>query len=364
MSSIEKLARTKPVENAGSRTSNRFEYQMNWGLSKLLDLEESNEDYVMVFDYHDDIVVCNSDKDSDFIDFYQIKTRKTARWAKGDLTSKLDEDDSCNSINELSILAKLVSHTKVFQNSRHLFFVTNSSLSANLYSRSDNIVKFNEIKENIREQIKNKIREELGGVEDEAFEKIIFIQNQMSVDSYEQTVLGTLSQFLKNKFNLVTDVNVVYETLIGEIRKRNNYEKEIENKEELIKYKAISHAEFSNYLTSLTIQKGFEELKTIIISSISDEVNFFTKDSVTNNLNSIYRDLMDYENDELLNLSSEIRNAISITPVTEDTRGLWDYTNNIFNKLMASYNNYKQHSEYYIKSLILYIYAQNQQRII
>ena len=51
MSSIEKLAQTRPKENAGSRSSNRFEYQINWGLDKLLKLEEGNEDYVMIFDY-------------------------------------------------------------------------------------------------------------------------------------------------------------------------------------------------------------------------------------------------------------------------------------------------------------------------
>lgn len=31
MSTAEKLARIKPKENAGSRSSNRFEYQINWG---------------------------------------------------------------------------------------------------------------------------------------------------------------------------------------------------------------------------------------------------------------------------------------------------------------------------------------------
>ena len=59
MSTVDKLARTKPKENAGSRSSNRFEYQINWGLNLLLKMEEANEDYIMILDYHDDIVVCN-----------------------------------------------------------------------------------------------------------------------------------------------------------------------------------------------------------------------------------------------------------------------------------------------------------------
>lgn len=57
MSITEKLARIKPTENAGPRASNRFEYQINWGLNLLLKMEEKNEDYIMILDYHDDIVV-------------------------------------------------------------------------------------------------------------------------------------------------------------------------------------------------------------------------------------------------------------------------------------------------------------------
>lgn len=368
MSSIEKLAQTRPKENAGSRSSNRFEYQINWGLDKLLKLEEGNEDYVMIFDYHDDIVVCNSDKDYDYIDFYQIKTKKSGQWSKSclDKVTNKDSDDQTDIISTdgLSILAKLVNHTKTFPNSRKLYFVTNSSLSKNLYTRSDNFVEFNQLKEDAQSSIKKNVKKELGEIANEAFDKIVFIQNQMSVDSYEQTLLGALSKFLKSKFNLVTDINVIYDTLIGEIRKRNDYENEIKSKEDLVKYKAISHSEFSNYLNSLTIQKGFEELRRFILSEISNEVNFFIRNNVTNNLNVIYQDLMNYENDELLNLTSEIRNTISDISVTEDINSLWDYANKIFDKLMLSYNNYKNHTDIYIKSLILYIYAQEQQRII
>ena len=51
MNAIEEIAKTQPKENAGALTSKRFEYQMNWGLSKLLELEERGEDYTIAFDY-------------------------------------------------------------------------------------------------------------------------------------------------------------------------------------------------------------------------------------------------------------------------------------------------------------------------
>lgn len=70
MSSLEKMTSRQPRENAGASSSNRFEYQINWGLHRLLQLEKAHENYVMILDYHDDIVICNSDKQEGYIDFY------------------------------------------------------------------------------------------------------------------------------------------------------------------------------------------------------------------------------------------------------------------------------------------------------
>ena len=69
MNAIEEIAKTQPKENAGSGT-----YQMNWGLKKLLELEDSGEDYTIAFDYHDDIIVFDKEVDATAVDFYQVKT--------------------------------------------------------------------------------------------------------------------------------------------------------------------------------------------------------------------------------------------------------------------------------------------------
>ena len=62
MSSLDKLASIHPKENAGASSSNRFEYQINWGLHRILQLEdeeerkrkesknEDNNGYIMILD--------------------------------------------------------------------------------------------------------------------------------------------------------------------------------------------------------------------------------------------------------------------------------------------------------------------------
>ena len=85
MNAIEEIAKTQPKENAGAATSKSFEYQMNWGLSKLLELEEKGEDYTIAFDYHDDIIVFNSEANATEVDFYQVKTKTNGQWRLGEI---------------------------------------------------------------------------------------------------------------------------------------------------------------------------------------------------------------------------------------------------------------------------------------
>lgn len=366
MSTVDKLARTKPKENAGSRSSNRFEYQINWGLNLLLKMEEVNEDYIMILDYHDDIVVCNSDSSSEYIDFYQIKTNISNMWTLGGLVgeNKKKIDNSSIPDSGLSIIAKLISHVIQFEDSRKLYFVTNSRLAKSIYGASDEEISFDQLKPDAQNSIKEKVKKELDDIDDCAFERLVFIQNQMNVNEYEQTMLGKLAQFLKRKFNIVTDVDVVYQNLIGQLRNKNNSENVVADKETLLKNKAITHSEFKDYLTKLTILKGFEKIRSEIIDEISNDVNFYEKDSIKKCLDSIYQDLMNYEDDELQNLHSEINNIMSSFAVPLECKSLWDYTNGIYNSLMQSYYNYRQHDELYIKALILYAYTKDTQRII
>lgn len=358
MSSIEKLALVKPSENAGSRSANRFMYQINWGLKKLIDLEYNDEDYIMILDYHDDIVICNSDKQSDYIDFYQIKTKITGDWTLSELRkSAISLSDEEDYTNNKSILAKLLYHTIRFEECRKLYFVTTSKLSKSLYGKSDDIVEFISLKPEIQNKIKCNVQKEIPSICDEAFDKLVFIQNQMNVNSYQQTMIGTLTQFLKEKFQTITDVEIVYDNIISMLKNKNDFESQIFNKQDLIKKKAISHEEFRNYLNGLTFLKSYEEIENKIMNDLAPVLRFDEKHSVRKYFKEIYKDLMDYENDELQNLIAIIRNTININVPDETDKNLWEYGDKILNIISPHFNNYKGHPNLYIKTLILYLYG-------
>lgn len=376
MSSLDILAKTKPSENSGASSANRFDYQINWGLTKLLDLESRDEDYVMILDYQDDIVVCNSDKQSDFIDFYQIKTKDDGNWTLQTLSKKTDnktkdnkekqigktnQKDKKNVKSGYSILAKLFLHTKIFKKTRNLYFVTNAHVA---FTNSPNIVPFSNFSKEAQSSIKKRIDSEIGPLDNKVYDRLTIIQHQMQTSGYKESLQGTLMNFLIDKFHLSTgDVPIIYNTVIAELKRKNNYESLVDNKEDLIKYKAITHEEFRGYLEALTVLKSFEDIEKKIISDLKtseysrEELTFTVMTSIRKSFNKIKTDLLDYNNDELRRL------MILIASIMEDTEldpevdlDLWKYTCRIFNILSGKYNNYKNYPELYMKTLILYQY--------
>lgn len=362
MDALENLAHKKPRENAGARSSNRFMYQLNWGLRKLLDMEAKNEDYVMVLDYHDDIVICNSESQSEYIDFYQVKTKSRGNWTQKQLVRSYidDEDDNEKNDDELmkesgqiiSILGKLISHVFDFKQTRNLYIVTNALLSDSLFKKSVPEVSFQDLNADAQKNICKIVREELHrDIPDEDFYRIIFLQNQMGITDYRDTMIGYVGRFLKEKLQCSADAVDVYNNVISSLKQKNDYEECVSTKNDLLKLKAVTHTSFSKYLNSLKFLKNYNEIRAEISRELTD-CDFSIRQSIANQLQEISNDVLNYDNLELQELGAtikSIRNNIAL-PST-----CWMYVTEIYDELMQSYQNIMNHSEMYIKAYILYI---------
>jgi hypothetical protein len=88
MSLKDLIVQKKPRETSGPRSANRFDFQKSWALCRLLELHQSGQDYLIVFDYHDDVLVLDSATDPNRIDFYQIKTKQNGHWTRSALVAR------------------------------------------------------------------------------------------------------------------------------------------------------------------------------------------------------------------------------------------------------------------------------------
>lgn len=75
----------KPRDFSGSMAANHVSFQVNWAFCKMVELQKTATDYVIVLDVHEDITVADSKENPTRLDHCQIKTDKGGLWTEARL---------------------------------------------------------------------------------------------------------------------------------------------------------------------------------------------------------------------------------------------------------------------------------------
>ena len=375
MSAFDNIVAKRPRENAGSLAANRFAYQLDWGLKKLLELEESSLPYTIIFDYQDDILVLDSDDDPNYIDFYQVKTNAAAGgWSKAQLTKVTppkvrkepvqadlfsEPTDDVEEEGKYSKIAKLLIHSLDFpSNARDYFFVTNANFGGTLikgreYNRTKEL-DFSQLAQDAQDDIRQKIKAELPALDDSVFGHLHFIKNQMSIEDHEATIIGFLTDFLNKHIpKAKVSVRPVYDTLMGEIKKRNNYEVIPDSVEDLVKNKAFTKAQFHQFLKGLETFENIEGKKSVIQNYLSHYLpdNAAPKRrSIIRQIDAIKEDFLIYDNTEFLRLYKTIEILIDKTIGDYNE---WEWSQKVLEHLKQD-GSFTRYNDDYLTCLILY----------
>lgn len=376
MNAFDSLVAKKPRENAGALAANRFAYQLDWGLKKLLELEESNLPYTIIFDYQDDILVLDSDYDPNFIDFYQVKTNASAvGWSRAQLTrassAKTKKEavqtdlfsepiDDVEEEGKYSKIAKLLIHSLDFaSNARDYFFVTNANFGKTLIKGREYVrakeVEFSHLTQEAQDDIRQRIKKELPNIDDSAFEHLHFIKNQMSIDDHEATIIGFLTDFLNRHMpKAKVAVRPVYDTLMGEIKKRNNYEALPNSVNDLVNNKAFTKTQFHKFLKGLETYENIEVKKSTIQGIL---LQFLPKNAairrrnILKQIDTIKEGFLIYDNHEFLRLYKTI--DLLLDKVNGDYNE-WECSQKILERLKEDDSFTMRYNEEYLTCLILY----------
>lgn len=244
----EKLVRTTPRESGGTTAANRFDFQKNWALCKLLDLHSSGDDYAIMLDYHEDIVVLDSEDEPTFADFYQIKSKKSGNWTIASLIKKQRSGKSP------SILEKLFSNVKLFESSaKSIAFISSQNLSAKLADNSKalekELVRFSELTEADQEKIQKALKLEIGSKDLNILE---IAKTDLTVGGHDTYTKGKIIEFLEELSpSIKVSPTLVHKTLFDEIRRKTNSEKVCKTFFELKSQKCIAKSEFTTILKTI-----------------------------------------------------------------------------------------------------------------
>jgi len=356
-----------PDDNSGSMASNRFGYQKNWPIYKLLELESLGRDYMIVMDYHEDVIILDSSTKVENIDFYQLKTKSGDHWTKGELIKS--ETNKKGEITH-SIIGKLLKHSLDFPSARDYYFVTDTFVAGSLLNKGKDFQKakipFSKFKPDIQKSIRESIKKEFPGIQDDVWNHFYISQEQLQSDNYKETIIGFLDRFIDQKIPMADiKATTLYDSLFSEMESLQDFEGALTETDILTVKKSFKHSDFQAFIKKLASFESYDRKCDMVIEKYlkmasPEEMSFKRKRNISRVLREkIKAFAYDYNDTEFIQLRNLIANLVRTFDDTElaNDDNEWTAANKVLPILNEKYNNYKGFEQDELLALILLEYA-------
>ena len=237
--SIEQFYMSLPHDISGSRTKNRFRLELLWGVGKILDLldAENQEDFTVVFDYACDIEVHIS---SGF-EFYQIKTHNNSTSYTAQNLTAID--------GENSILGKLyILHSNNATIKTKLAIVSNAPFSDNRHIITTRETCLNSLTKDTKDKLANSLKTELA-LSNIDLSQLNFIYTNFDFTNPENEILGKICISFEKLMNCEPkNPNALYRLIFNTVSDKACYEYTCAEYDALISNKGITKEDFIRIL--------------------------------------------------------------------------------------------------------------------
>ncbi|MEO6751392.1 MAG: DUF4297 domain-containing protein [Chthoniobacteraceae bacterium] len=284
MSALESFVAKSPRERGGPLATNRFEYQMNWAFCHLLELHKSDQEYLMVLDYHDDVVVFNSSTAPTSIQFFQVKSRGQSKgaWKLKELTHRSKSKDESRP-DSLSIMGKLYAHHVDFGLLvGAVIFVSNAQYAVRLQGDKDTSTQegfsLDDIHIDEVKRISSQLQEEhsLGHCPIREL-GITFRKDSLSLEDQTAHAKGRFAEFASEFLGIDNcPVSHAYNAIIQAMRVKQNWEPNANSPAELIAKKGFSQNEFAAAISKLRRHSASKSWATFEATLVQEDVDVLT----------------------------------------------------------------------------------------
>ena len=263
------ISKTLPRERSGGPTSNRYNFQKDWSVLRILEIHDTTPDYYLVFEHFDDVVQYDSNVSPKKMSFFQVKTKDRGEWSFSELFKP------SRSSKNYSIMSLLLDHIATFESGiESLNFVTNAKISNRLLDKNltcndsrFNLSAFNsETKLKINEILKSQTPIEI----DDIIESITcFTITPLHLASHRDTIIGSIVTYLNNKYGS-PGINPaeLYRSIYEEIDARSSCETTPRTLPEICKQKGISKNDvarlFERYYCTKDWDKEWESIASTL----------------------------------------------------------------------------------------------------
>ena len=356
MELYDKILNTPQRENNGAIAGNRFQYQYHWALIKLLRLFNNQDDFVLLLEFAEDIIVLDSEENPTNIDFYQIKTNNDSKsfcWSLAELINTGSKKKP-----KKSFMQKLIDNYVRYEgNVKKINFISNKPYKFKKIDslKSKNIL-LGDLSEDEIKNVQDKICSSCKNKDckKECMNLIVFSLSELPFDDFRNTCIGELCSFLDENCN-TKDINgrALYKTLISEIERKSNVEDVPTDEINLIKLKSITRTEFSEQLRRIDINSQMYHEWNEIHTDISKYFNLVETTKIKKAFEKLIIDMLNPENlllNKIINYVTDKRQSIEDN-IEEDLKSyLYKVVAQIRRESNVSESIY---DDYYIIAIIL-----------
>ena len=222
---------------AGSRTKNRFIYEMSYGISKIYELYFSKSDYFVIFDYACDIEIGHDNK----IDFYQLKTTvnnysipsllKTTKKSPKSILQTLVDLKCNNSVDKLFIVSNV--------------YCTGNNIKGVSLKSIDEFC-FNDLESDSITLIENDIIWPNGKSE---IDSLYYLVSELCVKNPQLTLLGCTTKFLDKLYpGQPNKAQLFMDAIMAKVREKASYEDETITLSKTIDKKGLTRDDITRLL--------------------------------------------------------------------------------------------------------------------
>lgn len=275
MALSETLVLVNRREKAGSTGSNRYDFQKDWTVGKILELHSGGTEYCVLCDYHEDVVVLDSENSPTAGTFIQVKTQKDKKpWSPESLvkSEKAKDGKPLGSIvgklyNVAMSISDCTPTLQVVSNAPFKFLLKTDKTSLELKQ-----IPLSEIAEKDLSKIRDAVKEQCGLDECEQIYTCIFEVTHLSLEDHATHTTGKVADFLDSLgLSEKAGAAALYRTLFDTVKRKTDYEAEILTFDELRAKKAIGKSYLANILKDISARSNSAELWASLHSSLQNE---------------------------------------------------------------------------------------------
>lgn len=235
-------------EKAGATTFDKYIYQYNWALYRIISEHENSSEYALIMELHEDVVISNSlDVSKATFEFNQVKTtstpfnthqlvikKKNGSSILGKLVQSVNGKPFSKQVNSLNLIATRKFNLELKKKDVELKTITKNDLS-------DKQIK----------ALENELLKEIGV--SELPMNIKFIISDIPDNNHQTFLIGAIAKLISKIFpGSYSNAQDIYTLLIDELYRKGKVTYDFTKWDELLKDKALTSVQVSRVINEFT----------------------------------------------------------------------------------------------------------------